>query len=77
MALVMEVGLDQGHIVLHGDPVPPPKRHSPQFLAHVCPRRPHCIRRVPSAPRKGHSAPPLRPMSIVATVAHISYCWAL
>jgi len=23
------------------------------------PRRPHCIRRVPSAPRKGHSTPPL------------------
>jgi len=37
------------------------------------PRRSHCIRRVPSAPRKGHSTPPLRPMSIVATVAHLSY----
>jgi len=41
-------------------------------------RRPHCIRRIPSAPRKGHSTPPpFRPMSIVATVAHLSYCWAL
>jgi len=41
-------------------------------------RRPHCIRRVPSAPRKGHSTTSLfRPMSIVATVAHLSYCWAL
>jgi len=40
-------------------------------------RRPHCIRRVPSAPRKGHSTTPsFRPMSIVATVAHLSYCWA-
>jgi len=26
-----------GHIVLDGDPAsPPPKRHSPQFLAHIC-----------------------------------------
>ena len=41
-------------------------------------RRPHCIRRVPSDPRKGHSTTPsFRPMSIVATVAHLSYCWAL
>ena len=40
-------------------------------------RRPHCIRRVPSAPRKGHSTPSFRSMSIVATVAHLSYCWAL
>jgi len=23
------------------------------------------------------TAPPFRPMSIVATVAHLSYCWAL
>jgi len=40
--------------------------------------RPHFIRRVPSAPRKGHSTiPSFMPMSIVATVAHLSYCWAL
>jgi len=39
--------------------------------------RPHCIRRVPSAPRKGHSTPSFRPMSTVATVAHLSYCWVL
>jgi len=34
--------------------------------------RPHCVRRGPSSPRKGHSSPPpsFRPMSIVATVAH-------
>ena len=26
-------------------------------------------------PRKGHSSPPyFRPMSVVATVAHLSYC---
>ena len=40
-------------------------------------RRPHCIRRVSSAPRKGHSTPSFRPMSIVATVAQLSYYWAL
>jgi len=36
--------------------------------------RPHCIRRGPSSARNGHSSPlSLRPMSIVATVAHLSY----
>jgi len=29
------------------------------------------------APAKGHRSPSFRPMSIVATVAHLSYCWAL
>jgi len=34
--------------------------------------RPHCIRRGPSSPRKGHSSSPsFRPMSIVATVARL------
>ena len=41
------------------------------------PRKPHCIRRVPSAPRKGHSTPSFMPMYIVATIAQLSYCWAL
>jgi len=37
--------------------------------------RPHCIRRGPSSPQKGHSSPlSFRPMSIVATVAQLSYC---
>jgi len=37
--------------------------------------RPYCIRRGPSSPRKGPSSPPsFRPMSIVATVTHFSYC---
>ena len=37
MPLGTKVGLSPGHIVLHGDPVPPPKRGtaSPQFSAHV------------------------------------------
>jgi len=42
------------------------KRHRP---------RPHCIRRGPSSLRKGHSSlPSFWSMSIVATVAHLSYC---
>ena len=33
----MQVGLGPGHIVLDGDPAPPPlKGHSPQFWAHIC-----------------------------------------
>ena len=38
-------------------------------------RRPHCVRRGPSCPRERGTAPPsFRPMSIVAMVAHLSYC---
>jgi len=37
MKLGMQVGLGPGHIVLDGDPAPPPpKGHSPQFLAQIC-----------------------------------------
>jgi len=36
----------------------------------------HCIRRGPSCPRKEHN-PLFSPISIVATVAHLSYCRAL
>jgi len=36
--------------------------------------RPLCVRRVPSSPAKGAQQPPsFRPMSIVATIAHLSY----
>ena len=54
MPLGTEVDLSPGHIVLDGDPDPPP-------------------------PAKGaqHSSLSFRPMSIVATVAHLSYCSAL
>jgi len=38
--------------------------------------RPHCVRRRPSCPCK-RGTTVFRPMSIVATVAHLSYCWAL
>jgi len=43
------------------------------------PTRPH-YRRGPSSPRKLAQQPPppsFRPISIAATVAHLSYCWAL
>jgi len=37
MKLGMRVSLGPGHIVLDGDPAPPPpKAYSPQFSAHVC-----------------------------------------
>jgi len=37
MKLCTKVGLDPGHIVLDGDPTPPPQRGTaPQFSAHVC-----------------------------------------
>jgi len=37
MKLGVKVGLGPGHIVLDGDPAPPPQKgHSPQFSAHVC-----------------------------------------
>jgi len=37
MKLGTQVGLGLGHIVLDGDPAPPPPTgHSPQFSAHIC-----------------------------------------
>jgi len=37
MKLGMQVGLGPGHIVLDGDPAPPPpKGRSPQFSDHIC-----------------------------------------
>jgi len=37
MKLGMQVELGPGHIVLGGDPAPPPvKGHRPQFSAHIC-----------------------------------------
>jgi len=37
MKLGTQVGLSPGHIVLHGDPAPPPQRGTvPQFSAHFC-----------------------------------------
>jgi len=31
----------------------------------------------PALRERGTAPPPFRPMSIVATVAHFSYCWAV
>jgi len=39
--------------------------------------RPHCVRRGHSSPTKVAQQPPFLAMSTVATVAHLSYCWAL
>ena len=36
MKLGMQVGLRPRHIVLDGNPSPPPNGHNPQFLAHIC-----------------------------------------
>jgi len=38
MKLGMQVGLSPGHIVLDGDPAPPPPKagRAPQFSAHIC-----------------------------------------
>ena len=38
MKLGVQVGLGPGHIVLDGDPAPPPQRGTAprQFLAHIC-----------------------------------------
>jgi len=49
-ALGTEVNLSPGHIVLDGDPAPPPPSKAAQQL------------------------PFFRLLSIVATVAHLSYC---
>ena len=35
MKLGMQVGLVPGHIVLGGDPAPPPKGHSPTIFGHI------------------------------------------
>jgi len=82
MKLGMQVGLGAGHIVLDGDPAPPPpKGHSPQFSAHICcGQMPPWIKMplgmevglgrgdfVLSSPLpKKGGAPNFRPMSIVA-----------
>jgi len=37
MKLGTQVGLGPGHIVIGGDPAPPPQRGTaPQFSAHIC-----------------------------------------
>ena len=82
----MEVGLGLGDIVLDGDPARPPLNgQSPQVLAHVCCGQTAGWMKTPLCTEvnldPGHivldrdPAPRCkRPISIVATVAHLSYC---
>jgi len=45
IALDAEVSLDPGHIVLHGNPAPLPKKAQPQFSAHFyCGQTAECIK---------------------------------
>jgi len=87
MKLGTQVGLGPGHIVLDGDPAtPPPKGHSPQFLAHIC-----CVQmavwiKMPLGIELGLSpvdfvldgdpAPPLnfRPKFIIVIVISLEHC---
>jgi len=71
-------------------PLPQKGGRAPRFSAHLLSPngsmdedatwygsrpRPHCIRRGPSSARNEHSSfPSFRPVSMVATVAHLSYC---
>jgi len=79
MKLGTQVGLGPGHIVLDGNPAPPPpKGHSPQFSAHICCMdqdatwyggrpwlRRLCVRWGPRSPSpKWGGAPNFRPMFI-------------
>jgi len=43
------------------------------YGSRPCPR-PQCTRRGPSSRERGSAAPYFRPMCIVATVAHLTYC---
>jgi len=72
-----------------GSQLPPKRGTVPQFLIHVyCGQMAGCMKTppghivvdgVPALRERGTAAPSpsCRPMSIVATVAHLSYCWAL
>jgi len=93
MALGMEVGLGPGDFVWWGPSYPKNRGHThhhPVFgPCSLWPNgwmdeddswygsrpqpRPHCIRRGPSSAQP----PSFWPVSTVATVAHLSYCWAL
>ena len=88
MPLGTEINLGPGDVVLDGVAAPAKRGTGPQFSVHVyCCQRVkmplgteadigpgHIVRQGSSSPRKEHSAPSFRPMSIVATVAHLSYC---
>ena len=87
LVLGMELGLGTGDVVLNGDPVAPSSKggRTPKFLAHVCCGQTAGWMKTPLCTEvnldPGHivldrdPAPRCkRPISIVATVAHLSYC---
>jgi len=81
MPLGTKVVLGPHDIVLDGDPAPPsPKRGrkgwiKPPLGTEVDLDPDHFVLDgFPAIGERGTTAPPLRPMPIVATVAHLSYC---
>jgi len=77
MKLGKQVGLGPGDIVLDGYPAPPPKKKSTaptQFSAHVYCGQTAGWMKTPLGAKGAQQPPPFRPMSSVATVAHLSYC---
>ena len=76
MKLGMQVGLGSGHILLHKDSAPLPKRgRSPQFSAHVCCSQ---IWGGGSAPFGGRApSPNFWPISVVAKQLDGSICCLL
>jgi len=87
MPLVMEVGLSPGNFVFDGDQLPQKKGHThPHPICGPCLMKTpfgmevdlgpgHVVLDgVPGIRQRGTAAPSFRPMSIVATVAHLSYC---
>jgi len=85
MTLGMEVGLGPGNFVFDGDPATPRKKDTPPHLIFgpclLWPNGWVCVDEDPGTEvdlSPGHIQPPsFRPMSIVATVAHLSYCCEL
>jgi len=88
MPLGTEVGLGPGDVVLDGDPVPPKRGTPPDFgscllwpnawmdedATWTSTQATLCETEIQLPREKGTAAPSFRPMSIVATVAHLSYC---
>ena len=65
MPLGVDVGLSPGDFVLHGDPVLPPEQRGGGHIV---------LDGFPALRERRTASPSFRVMSIVATVAHLSYC---
>ena len=65
VVLGMDVGLSPGDFVLYGDPVIPPEQRGGGHIV---------LDGFPALRERRTASPSFRPMSIVATVAHLSYC---